>query len=99
MITQLVDVVALLDAMPGIAGRPVALVTRAKHAVEVAHEMKKVQFLPTCEQFLYMRSHELVAGHGAGEPRSEAKLRNLDINDVGSAPVVYRTIAASQNDD
>src|SRR5262245_5266392 len=99
MITQLVDVFTLPDAVPRIARRPVAFVTRTKHAVKVAYEMKKVQFLPTYEQFLYVRSHEPVAGHGAGEPRSEAKLRNLDINDVGSAPVVYRTIAASQDDD
>src|SRR5262245_48934470 len=99
MITELVDIVALLDAMPRIARRPIALVTRTKHAVEIAHEMKQVHFLPACEQFLYLRSHKFVAGHGAGEARGEAQLRTLNLNDVGSAPVVYRAIAASQDDD
>src|SRR5262249_47507880 len=46
-----------------------------------------------------MRSRNLVTGYLAGEPRSEAQLRNLDVDDVRCAPVGDRSVAASQDDD
>src|SRR5262249_5847785 len=99
MVAQLIDVGALFDTVPRIARRPTALVTGAKHAVEIAHEMKKVQFLPSREQFFELRSHQLVAGNCTSEARSEAQLRYLDVNNVCSAPVVYRPITASEDND
>jgi hypothetical protein len=47
----------LLDTVPRIARRLVALVARAEHAIEIAYDVKKIQFLLSCEQFLYLRSH------------------------------------------
>src|SRR5262249_940109 len=66
---------------------------------EIAHEMKKVQFLPSREQFFELRSHQLVAGNCTSEARSEAQLRYLDVNNVCSAPVGYRPITASEDND